>query len=54
VEVEDDGVGLPDAHRAGVGLAAMRERAVELGGTCETLRMPRGGTLVAALIPVVS
>jgi signal transduction histidine kinase len=54
VEVEDDGVGLPDVHRTGVGLAAMRERAVELGGTCETLRMPRGGTLVAARIPVVS
>ena len=34
VTVVDDGVGLPAARRAGVGLASMRERAAELGGTC--------------------
>jgi signal transduction histidine kinase len=31
--VEDDGRGLPGDYRAGVGLASMRERAEELGGT---------------------
>ena len=33
LEVRDDGDGLPDALRAGVGLSSMRERAAELGGT---------------------
>lgn len=30
----DDGIGLPPERRFGVGLTAMRERAVELSGTC--------------------
>ena len=54
VAVEDDGVGLAGASRHGVGMAAMRERAVELGGTCEARPAPRGGTLVEARIPVAS
>ena len=33
IEVVDDGVGLPPGPPVGVGLAAMRERAAELGGT---------------------
>jgi len=32
VEVRDDGAGLPDGWRAGVGIASMRERVAELGG----------------------
>ena len=32
LEVIDDGCGLPSMPRAGVGLASMRERALELGG----------------------
>jgi signal transduction histidine kinase len=35
IEVADDGVGLPDTPEGGVGLHSMRERAAELGGTCE-------------------
>ena len=34
LEVRDDGAGLPADLRAGVGLASMRERATEPGGTC--------------------
>src|SRR5262249_20851828 len=34
VEISDDGVGLPDGRRTGVGIGSMRERAAELGGTC--------------------
>jgi signal transduction histidine kinase len=52
VEVEDDGIGLAADRRAGVGLTAMRERAAELGGTCDTSRAALGGTRVAAILPV--
>jgi signal transduction histidine kinase len=54
VEVEDDGVGLPPRRRAGVGLLAMRERAVELGGSCETVPTPTGGTRVSARLPLAA
>jgi len=50
--VSDDGVGLPPSAREGVGLAAMRERAAELGGTCLARRGPHGGTLVTARLPL--
>jgi signal transduction histidine kinase len=53
VEVSDDGVGLPESSRAGVGLLSMRERAAELGGTCEIAPMPEGGTCVRACLPLV-
>ena len=33
IEVTDDGIGPPTEGGSGVGLAAMRERAAELGGT---------------------
>jgi signal transduction histidine kinase len=54
LEIEDDGIGLPAERRAGVGLTAMRERAAELGGTCETGPAALGGTRVTAMLPVVS
>ncbi len=34
LRVRDDGRGLPERRRSGVGFASMRERAAELGGTC--------------------
>jgi len=49
LEISDDGVGLPEDRRAGVGLTSMRERAAELGGTCVIEPMPQGGTHVLAL-----
>jgi two-component system NarL family sensor kinase len=52
LEVIDDGRGLPDEVRAGVGLISMRERAEELGGTCRTEALPQGGTEVMARLPV--
>lgn len=54
VEIEDDGVGLSADRRAGVGLTAMRERAAELGGTCEIGPAALGGTRVTASLPVVA
>jgi signal transduction histidine kinase len=53
LEITDDGVGLPEELRAGVGLSSMRERAAELGGTfaAEPLA-PAGGTRVLARLPL--
>ena len=51
LEVEDDGRGLGEDHKAGVGTHSMRERAEELGGRC-TIEAPEGGgTLVSAQLP---
>jgi signal transduction histidine kinase len=51
LEVQDDGRGIEDDRRAGVGLASMRERAEELGGTCTVEPLPSGGTRVRAFLP---
>ncbi len=51
VEVEDDGRGIRDDDRAGVGMSSMRERTEELGGRCTVKPLAGGGTLVRALLP---
>jgi two-component system NarL family sensor kinase len=51
LEITDDGTGLPDGYRAGVGISSMRERAAELGGRCVVSSSP-AGTLVRATIPL--
>jgi signal transduction histidine kinase len=51
VEVEDDGRGIREDDRAGVGMISMRERTEELGGRCTVKPLPGGGTLVRALLP---
>jgi len=51
IEVADDGIGLPDGYRPGGGLRTMRQRAIDLGGTCTVVRGPEGGTVVAANLP---
>ncbi len=50
--VSDDGVGIPDGYRAGVGIASMRERAADLGGTCVVEVGPDGGTVVRGWLPI--
>ena len=52
LEVRDDGVGISRNGSGGVGLASMRERAAELGGTCTVERADGGGTLVRARLPL--
>jgi signal transduction histidine kinase len=52
VEIEDDGRGLPQPYRAGIGLTSMRERAAELGGTCVIMSTPGAGTSISARLPV--
>jgi signal transduction histidine kinase len=51
VEVADDGQGLPAERGCGVGLASMRERAEELGGSCVVESLREGGTHVLASLP---
>ncbi|NRQ39359.1 sensor histidine kinase [Nonomuraea sp. NN258] len=52
VTITDDGVGLPPDPRLGLGLATMRERAAELGGTCVIRQAEGGGTAVHADLPL--
>ena len=54
LEILDDGVGLPEGYRVGVGVTSMRERAEELGGACkvETGTVGGVGTLVCARLPL--
>jgi signal transduction histidine kinase len=52
LEVTDDGIGIatrPDDRRTGVGLAAMAERAAELGGACSVGSRDTGTAIVAVL-----
>jgi signal transduction histidine kinase len=52
LDVIDDGVGIPEGRRAGVGSSSMRERAEELGGTLVVEPNPKGGTRVLARLPL--
>ncbi len=54
LEVVDDGCGLPTQLHAGVGLASMRERAAELGGTCVVEAASNVGVQVYARLPLTS
>jgi two-component system NarL family sensor kinase len=53
IEIQDDGKGIPEAHRAGVGLRSMRERAEEIGGTSVVESTGRQGTCVNVKIPLM-
>lgn len=52
VEISDDGVGLRPTAPPGIGLASMRERAEELGGTCVIANSLPGGVKVSAQFPI--
>ena len=53
IDIEDNGAGLPAGHVPGDGLASLRERTAELGGTCQVENRPAGGVRVAARLPLV-
>lgn len=50
IEVGDDGCGFGRAA-VGLGLASMRERAAEVGGTCSVTSQPGAGTRVTVRLP---
>ena len=54
IEIQDDGKGMPEAHRAGVGLRSMRERAEEIGGMCVIESNTRQGTRVSVNVPLIT
>lgn len=52
IEVEDNGRGLPEYLKPGVGISSMRERAAELGGSCNISNKLSGGTRISAKLPL--
>jgi two-component system, NarL family, sensor kinase len=52
IEVTDDGKTRTGEWQPGVGLASMRERAAELGGSCHAGPDPAGGGRVAVSLPL--
>jgi signal transduction histidine kinase len=52
VEIADDGRGITEGRRAGIGLASMRERAEELDGSCVVASTPGSGTNVRVRLPL--
>lgn len=53
LEIVDDGIGLPEDQRSGIGLISMRERAEEIGGHLLIESSPGQGTRVLAILPLV-
>jgi signal transduction histidine kinase len=49
LQIQDDGAGLNENGRRGVGLSSMRERAEEVGGLCEVVSEGRGVRVTAVL-----
>lgn len=54
LQVGDDGAGAPaeGGDRAGQGIAGLHRRAHSLGGRCEVVAGPRGGTRVSIELPL--
>lgn len=52
LEVEDAGRGLAENAAGGIGLVAMRERALLLGGSLHTMTGSLGGTLIQLEVPI--
>jgi signal transduction histidine kinase len=50
--IVDNGVGISDERRAGVGLLSARERAEELGGSCIIETPDEGGTRIVVRLPL--
>ena len=52
LEITDDGVGISAEARTGVGLTSMRERAEEVGGTCDFGTVLSKGTCIRVSLPL--
>jgi two-component system sensor histidine kinase UhpB len=50
--IEDNGIGIAEEHRSGMGLLGMRERVQGLGGAMKVERRAEGGTRVIVSLPV--
>jgi signal transduction histidine kinase len=54
IEVSDDGVGMAQDYRPGIGLHSMRERTVELGGRWSIQSTAGQGTCIMAWLPLTA
>ncbi len=54
VEVVDDGRGIPPENTRQSGLSNMKQRAEQLGGTCEFVTPPGGGTHLRWSVPLTA
>lgn len=54
VDITDDGIGLAQSARPGVGLASMRERTEELGGVFTVSAAQPAGTRIHATLPIAT
>jgi len=52
IGITDDGVGMPRAPRAGLGVRSIRERAAELGGEAHYDHLSGGGTRLSVRLPL--
>jgi len=52
LEIGDDGAGMPEGWRSGVGITSMRERVAELGGELAVGPGHPSGTRVLAFLPI--
>jgi signal transduction histidine kinase len=52
LDIRDDGKGLTDSYKAGVGMLSMRERVEELGGEFQVKSIPENGTFINARFPL--
>jgi signal transduction histidine kinase len=52
IHIQDDGIGLRQGNRSGVGLQSMRERAVEVGGVCTIENGEERGVVVRLSLPI--
>jgi signal transduction histidine kinase len=52
LSIRDDGVGMPQTVKAGIGLASMQERALELGGSCKIISNSGKGTKIEVELPL--
>ena len=50
--IQDNGVGLRQGNRSGVGLQSMRERAAEVGGVCTIENGEEEGVVVRLSLPL--
>ncbi|WP_442756102.1 ATP-binding protein [Methylocystis sp. JAN1] len=50
--IEDNGIGIAEEHRSGMGLLGMRERVQALGGAMKVERRTGGGTRVTVSLPI--
>ena len=54
LEIEDDGIGIGNGEKRGLGLVSMRERTEMMKGRIEISRGEAGGTLVRVTVPTAA